>query len=227
MEATLDSDIDLWLCALRAAGRSPVTVAGHWHTWGHFLDWLDRPATDCTRRDALAYVERLRQTNKPWSVAHHVRGLRAGYSWLIQEELLTGANPFANLRLSVPQTVQSTPTVEEVDAMLAAARQDRRACAILTVLADTGCRRGELAAITRDDVDVTSGVLRLPVSKTRARVVPLNDRAVVALGRWMRHRHCVPALRAHPSLWSLDDPAQLIPRQADYRAFDASTPPGC
>ena len=28
----------------------------------------------------------------------------------------------------------------------------------------------------------------------------------------MRQRHGVPALRAHPSLWSLDDPAQLIRR---------------
>ena len=100
MQTTFDPDIDLWLSALRAAGRSPVTVAGYQHTWRHFLAWLDRPATEARRRDALAYVERMRQTNKPSSVVHHVRGLRAGYSWMIGEELLTGTNPFANLRLS-------------------------------------------------------------------------------------------------------------------------------
>jgi integrase len=72
--------------------------------------------------------------------------------------------------------------------MLAAAKNDRRALAILVLLADSGCRRGELAAITRADVDLTSRVLHLRVSKSRARVVPLSDRAVVALGRWLRWR---------------------------------------
>jgi hypothetical protein len=80
MQTTFDPDASLWLSALRAAGRSPVTVAGYQHAWQHFLDWLDRPATECTRRDALAYVEQLRPTNEPSSVAHHVRGLRAGYA---------------------------------------------------------------------------------------------------------------------------------------------------
>jgi hypothetical protein len=45
MPTPFDSDIDLWLCALRAAGRSPVTLAGYRHTWGHFLT-LDRPPCD-------------------------------------------------------------------------------------------------------------------------------------------------------------------------------------
>ena len=116
MPTPFDSDIDLWLCAVRAAGRSPVTVAGCRHSWGHVLTWLDRQATGGTRRDALAYVERLRRTNEPSSVAHHVRGLRAGYAWLIREELLTGTNPFANLLVSGGDDRPTDITVTGIEA---------------------------------------------------------------------------------------------------------------
>jgi integrase/recombinase XerC len=197
--------VSLWLATLRVAGRSPRTIEGYQETLARFERFLGREALTATRLDCMRFVTALQETLAPASVSHHYRGLRAFLGWAVREELIDN-NPATNLRLSVPNTIKDTPTVEQVNAMLTAARQDRRALAILTILADTGCRRGELAAVTRAEVDLTSGVLRLPVSKTRARVVPISDRAVVAIGRWMRHRHCVPTLRAHPSLWSRCDP---------------------
>jgi integrase len=218
-------DSALWLSALRAAGRSPRTIDNYRDTLARFERFTGRPAVEAQRVDVLRWVQSIQETLSAASVSHHYRGVRAFLGWAVREELID-KNPATNLRLSVPNTIKDTPTVEQVNAMLTAARQDRRALAILTILADTGCRRGELAAVTRAEVDLTSGVLRLPVSKTRARVVPLSDRALVALGRWMRHRHCVPALRAHPSLWSLDDPAQLIRRACRRYSWGTISPHG-
>ena len=199
--------LQLLSLAASVAAPSPWRVPAH---WGHFLDWLDRPAADCTRRDALAYVDRLRQTNNPSSVAHHALAA----SGLRLADPRRAAHRRQPVRQPAPVGTRDrsiNATVEQADAMLTAARGDRRRArsspSWLTPAAVAATRSGH----TRD-VDLTSGVVRLPVSKTRARVVPLSDRAVVALGRWMRHRHWVPALRSHPSLWSLDDPAQLIRR---------------
>ena len=129
----------------------------------------------------MHYVEAMRERGlRPASIARHVRGLRACFSFLVHEEVV-GTDPFAGLRLSVPETIRDTPSAAQVDAVLAAAKGDRRAHAILAVLVATGCRRGELAALTPADLDLRSGVIRLRVSKSRARVVPLDDRAVAAL----------------------------------------------
>jgi integrase len=104
---------------------------------------------------------------------------------------LIDANPFHRLSIRPPQDAQTTADGDDIEALIqTASRQaDRRRAAsdvAIVALATTGCRRGELAAVTVRDVDLTSGVLHLPVSKTRTRVVPLTDRAIVALSRWMR-----------------------------------------
>ena len=186
---TPDSDVSPWLTTLRAAGRSPRTIEGYADSLDRLERFLGRDALSATRLVACGSCSRCRRRSPRPAVSHHHRAVRAFLGWFAREELLD-KNPADNLRLSVPETIKSTPTVEQVDAVLSAARQDRRASAILTVLADTGCRRGELAAVTRADVDLTSGVLRLPVSKTRARMRPVvrpgagRPRAVDAPAAW-------------------------------------------
>jgi site-specific recombinase XerD len=137
--------VSLWLATLRVAGRSPRTIEGYQETLARFECFLGREALTATRPDCMCFVSSLQETLAPASVSHHYRGLRAFLGWAMREELID-KNPAANLRLSVPPTIKDTPTVEQVDAMLTAARGDRRASAILTVLADTGCRSGSGAA---------------------------------------------------------------------------------
>jgi site-specific recombinase XerD len=78
------------------------------------------------------------------------------YGWLLAEELVR-ANPFGRMRLSVPETLQPTPSDAEVAAMLERARADRRAHALLSILVATGARRDEVAALTYADLDLRSG----------------------------------------------------------------------
>jgi integrase len=54
-------------------------------------------------------------------------------------------------------------------------------------------------------VDIRSGVVTLTVSKTRPRIVPLTDRAVLAVTRWLRQRGV-----GHGSLWNSTDPYTVI-----------------
>jgi integrase len=89
--------------------------------------------------------------------------------------------------------------------MLNRAKGNRRDTALLTLLIDSGCRKGEIAALTLTDIDLTSGVVRFPVSKTVARTVPLTDRAHLALSRWLRRRGTGPG-----SMWSVSDPYALV-----------------
>ena len=85
--------------------------------------------------------------------------------------------------------------------MLAHARTHRRDRALLTVLVDTGARRGELAHVDYGDVDLASGTITFRISKTRARTVVLSDRAIVAVRAWMVRRGKRPG-----NLWTSADP---------------------
>ena len=210
----MPSDCDIcpttiWLSALGAQGRSPATIKSYRRAIGQLRAWRDcstaiSDLTTLTRLEAMTFVKYMGEHHNPGGVALCVRSLRAGWSWMLAEGLVS-ENVFARMRISVPDEPQTTATVAEIKAMLASARRSRRDHALLTVLADTGARRGEVASVEMGDVDLSSGMITYRVSKTTARTVPLSDRAIAALGRWLKYRGV-----GQGSLWSVGDPYSLV-----------------
>jgi len=71
--------------------------------------------------------------------------------------------------------------------------------ALVRLLVMTGCRLGEIQNLRWQDVDLEAGCLRLPDSKTGAKVVPLGAPAVAMLEALPRHPfndHVCPGLKA-------------------------------
>ena len=85
-----------------------------------------------------------------------------------------------------------TPGDDQIEAMLLSAKRSRRDSALLTLMVDTGARKGEIAALKCDDVDIASGMIRFPVSKSMARTVPLSERSIAALGAGCASGAAVP-----------------------------------
>jgi Phage integrase family/Phage integrase, N-terminal SAM-like domain len=171
--AILTTD-EIWLAALRAAGRSPATIASYRHAIGCLQQWRGTTELDdVTRSEAYRFVQWLGDNYKPGGVAIRVRSLRAYYGWLVKEELID-RSPFKGITISVPAEAKLTPSEDEIDAMLAKAKGHRRDHALLLLLVDSGARKGEVAALTVKDVDLASGMVTFRVSKTVARTVPLT-----------------------------------------------------
>jgi integrase len=78
--------------------------------------------------------------------------------------------------------------------------EDRRDMALLRVLIDTGCRRGELAALRMEDVDMDYMVLHLTGSGRPSRAAPFGPATGVALNRYRRARRHHPWV-ACAQLW--------------------------
>lgn len=204
-----------WLGAMRSAGRSPNTIESYRRAVMMLRDWRLSTGSDpslgdlatVSRHEALAFARWLGEKYTPGGRSVRLRALRAGWSWMLAEELVE-ANVFARLKLTVPEVPQRTADEDEVQAMLDRAkrgRNPRRDVAIITLLVDTGARRKELSSVEFADVDLHSGVLSIRVSKTRARQVPLSDRAASALVRWLRERGTKSG-----SLWNSDDPYSML-----------------
>ena len=235
MEPLNYDSADLWLASLSAAGRSPKTLAIYGYAIGQLREWRERgecsersspespdspdpatpatPATgetgetgleNLTRLEAMSFTKHLLDRYAANGVRSRIKSLRAFYSWCVAEELCE-SNPFARVHVSVPDEAQPVLSDEALEKILASAKRSRRDYALLVVLADTGCRKGELASVQMEHLDLRSGVIHFPESKTRIRSVPLSERAIVALGRWLRYRGT-----GQGSLWAVGDPYSLI-----------------
>src|SRR5215831_6364345 len=173
---------DLWLTTLKTAGRSPYTLATYAAAVGKLRAWrsADPNLETLTKLEARAFVRHLSENYTPGGVSIRVRSLSAFYGWLLADEIIE-ANPFRNMRISVPKEAKTTPDDEQINAMLEHVHVSkrhkhnwRRDLAILTLLVDTGCRKGEIAALRFEDINLRDGTVRFPVSKSMVRTVPLS-----------------------------------------------------
>ena len=163
--------------------------------------------TTVSRFEALAFSRHLTETYTPCGVDSRLKAIKALYNWAFAEELVT-ENPFRRITVTIPDDPRPTASDEQIEAMLRSARRNRRDFALITLLVETGARKGEVAAVTMADVDLSSGMVTFRESKSRPRTVPLSDRAVTALARWLQYRGV-----GSGSLWSCPWPSggQSVP----------------
>ena len=209
-DSTIPVD-EIWLSALRAAGRRPKTLEIYNYALGQLKVWRgDDDLATMSRFEALAFAKHLNETFKPSGVDSRLKAIKAFYNWAITEELIT-ENPFRRITVTIPDDPRPPASDYQIEAMLTSAKRSRRDLALLTLLVDSGARKGEIAAVTFADLDLRSGVVTFTESKSRPRTVGLNERTIMALTRWLRQRGV-----GSGSLWSVGDPYSLV-RQAVKR----------
>lgn len=119
-------------------------------------------------------------------------GLRAFFRWLVREGELT-ASPLEGMKL--PTVGERPPPIlteahlkllfKSVEGRSFKARRDQ---AMLRLLLDTGMRRGELAGLTMDDVDLDEQVATVHAKGNRIRRCPFGAKTTQALDRYLRLR---------------------------------------
>lgn len=192
----------------RGHGRSEETVKLYRRSYERFWHWargtrMARDPSDVTTKTVNEWVDELRTQVAPTTVAIYWRNLRPFFSWWAKE--VEATNPFAGA--DVPSAEPQDPDVVDLDdirALLETCRgrefADRRDNAIIRVLFDTGCRRGELINLTVDDWDRRRDYLTLR-GKTGTRVVPISPSTGEAMARYVRARGNHPAGARTDALW--------------------------
>jgi site-specific recombinase XerD len=194
--------------SLRRRGRSEATARIYGQSYTRFWIWAlgeGLPADPAAVSTAYVnrWVDSLRDTIAPATVSVYWRNLRPFFSWWAKE---TGQpNPFAGA--DVPSVELEPPDVihlDDIRALLETCKGkefvDRRDNAVIRVLFDTGCRRGELVNLTVGDWDRRQDFLTLR-GKTGLRVVPISAATGEALARYVRARSSHPAAGRTEALW--------------------------
>jgi site-specific recombinase XerD len=197
---TIASTRDYWTLHLRSEGRAPRTIA----TYLRALDKLDAFLADkgmprelrAIRREHIEafLVELQARGNQPATVSIAFRSLRPFWGWLVDEDEIE-RSPMDKMRTpSVPVNPPAVLKESDVARLLGAcAGTDfiaRRDLAILSLMLDTGLRRGELAGLRVSDLNLAQQVafVEAATSKSRrGRAVAYGATTAKALIRYLRH----------------------------------------
>jgi integrase/recombinase XerD len=169
-------------------GMSPNTVAAYRRDLLAFavaMEARGRGLSECARDDLDAYFMGPGAAGAPASVARRAAAVRGLYRFLLREGRIaadpTGLVRRPKLGAGLPKVL----SIEEVEAVLDAARaghdHGRRDTAMLELLYGCGLRVSELIGLRVADVDLEAGLVRCIGKGDKERVVPIGGPAAAAV----------------------------------------------
>jgi len=175
------------------SGLSENTLNAYRTDLAAFEGWLGKkklPLDAATRAELLGYLAaNVRQGLSPRSSARRLSTLRRFYRYLLREGLI-GEDPTADVRSpSLGRPLPKSITEASVEKLLAAPPETTlgvRDRAMLETMYASGLRVSELVALALNELDLTTGLVRVTGKGGKERIVPLGDEATSRLGDYLK-----------------------------------------
>lgn len=159
-----------------------------------YLEQHDGPqsAATLTRAALEDFFNDYATTHKPSTVSLVYRSLQQLMKYLQSEDEIDRSPMEHVAKPLVPEIPVPVVTDEDLAKLLAACAGKNfmalRDTALIRLLIATGGRRGELAALKVDDIDLTTDTIRVIGKGSRPRTLVLSNKTAQALERWLRMR---------------------------------------
>ncbi len=186
----LDQFLDgIWL----ESGLSANTLAAYRTDLRAFQSWLAKKGLaleQVTRADLLTYLAaNVRAGLSPRSSARHLSTLRRFYRYLLIQGR-TQADPTADVRSPViGRPLPKNISEQGVEKLLSTPPRDTalgsRDRAMLETMYASGLRVSELVGLTLNELDLTTGLVRVVGKGGRERIVPLGEEASESLREYL------------------------------------------
>jgi site-specific recombinase XerD len=198
-----------WDRSLRALNRSPATREAYGQCIKQLVTYLATAGRSLRvgaveQRDVEEWLAELAERHAPATVNKRYMGVRVFFEWAVNEGEIE-VSPMARMRAPpIPEKPVPIVTEDDLRALLKACDgktfEDRRDAAMIRLLIDTGLRRGELAGMSVEDLDLEHDVAVVVGKGRRPRAVPFGAKTAQALDRYLRarSRHAKASLQ---SLW--------------------------
>lgn len=166
----------------------------------------------------------------PRSLARTLSAWRAWYRWLARRGEIE-RNPCDGLR--APKQGRRLPkalSVDQTKALLEAPADtdlEIRDQAMFELFYSSGLRLSELASLDlQGGLDLTAGEVTVTGKRGKTRIVPVGDKGVAALHRWLARREAV-ARPGEPALFVSNRGGRLTPRSIERRLEQWALRSGC
>jgi integrase/recombinase XerD len=200
--ASPDPDLEGFLDYLRLeCGLAANTIAGYRRDLVCLAAHLKgRRLAGARREDLLAFIADQNRRGTPATVSRRIAALRMFYKYLRMENPRMADPSSALERPSAWQRLPKILSPAEVDALLAAPREEFRKLerktrharalflrdrALLETLYATGCRAGEVSGLTLEGVNLEIGYVRCRGKGSKERIVPLGRQARAAIEEYL------------------------------------------
>jgi integrase/recombinase XerD len=174
-----------------------------------YLEGIDKSIAEAGKDELRGYIDYLRNERKVSikTIENHFSAISSYYEYLVFEDILD-KNPVLPIRKRYLRRYKKnggngghTRKLISVDDMskLINSIMDARDRAVITLLAKTGIRRGECVKIELDDIDFSTGSIRLkPTAKRTNRIVYFDEETERVLKEWffMRRHYARPDVNA-------------------------------
>ena len=201
---TLQEALDLFL----QVNRSPATTETYRQFLAGFVAAIGplRPVELVRPEDIDAYVQAMRARKdkfvahptrpvvrrplSPATVYKNVKMIKTFFNWCERRGLATPspARFIVNRRPTSPLGQGKAATDDEVETLLLASRFDPRDRAMILLLARSGCRAGELASLTIQDLDLRANAAFVNGKGDKRRRIYFDAETSEAIGRWLERR---------------------------------------
>jgi site-specific recombinase XerD len=202
--------LPFWEVHLRAEHKSPATLKTYGDGVRGFLTWcaaVDRPAA-LDRPTVNAWIAHLLDRGaEPATARSRQLAVRRFSAWLTEDEAYP-SDPLLGLKAPKLDTKIVEPLAEaELAALIKACRgsdlRDLRDEAIIRLMAETGARAGEVAALTVADTHWSDGgyaIVRRGKG-AKGRTVPFGPQTAQAIGKYLRKARVGHRLAHTEALW--------------------------
>jgi len=212
------------LCA-RTEGKSDKTILITTTALNKLKQFLEssKYATDVIEigarelREFILHLQRVRafehhRYTKPQSkglsghaINTYLRAIRAFWSWLVREEIIT-SNPFSKIRVpKPPRKVIATFSEKQLNALLKAINTSTpagfRDWTMMLMLLDSGLRASELVGLTMNNVNLEDGMVKVFGKGSKERVVPIGAKVQRKLWKYLQRYRPKPTNPLCPTLF--------------------------
>ena len=190
--------IKSFLCQKLVEGLSKRSIEYYDGTLHRIYERTKIPLRLMTSDKVLAYLAQRQLMDGACATTRNneLRVMRTFYSWAVSYEAVVRDPTLKVKAIKCAKVVKKPFSEMELEKLRIEAEKKKsplKWCAIIEVLASTGCRVSELCGLNRSDIDGDRAIVHGKGSKDR--FVYLNARAQIALARYMDSRQDVfPAL---------------------------------
>ncbi|MFZ3192709.1 MAG: tyrosine recombinase XerC [Moraxellaceae bacterium] len=193
--------LEQWLLQLQLAGRSPHTLKAYRRDVSQLLLFLQQAGLRLTGLDQQGLsryaAQRIEQDSlSSSSLQRELSAIRLFCDSILQQGLLSH-NPAKDFKIQRP----TRPLPKVADAEVLAQLLDQpaptepsdarlwvRDRAMLELLYSSGLRVSELAGLSLQDIDLSSGLVSVTGKGNKTRLIPVGRQALTALRDWLPHR---------------------------------------
>lgn len=199
MDIDLAHELSAFQRHLRASRKSPETVKTYTKAVHQLQAYMgERTQIEQADIEQMFAESELSQV----TLAQRYRSLQQFFKYVSAET--DQPNPMTGMdSINPPNTPPEVLTGDQLQAIFATCKgttfTDRRDLAILSLFADTGIRRGEMAGIATADLDLGEQIITVS-GKTGTRGVPYGAATATRLDRYLRARRQHPENQL-PQLW--------------------------